>query len=298
MVRSRSPSSSPVRSAKSPDGVPGSHSAGALDHEPAEVPITVNYCGMPGAGSPPQSAKSVKENASPFKFSYRDSIRKYDRKAPPPITHEKHGSHTSVTAAEPQSGHHEPRPVSPPDTVQAKIRQFNARDRQRPISPPMRDRHRPVSPPSRDRHRPVSPPTRDRYRPVSPPRRPAYQDFPPIPAPIPKPPTNATDKFKPKPETTDETAAGKSLASNGESGRFSPSSSTTSADSTLSSGSSVTTIKAPASGAFGQAYVSSICSSDESLTESSSLLKEEEKITSPSQLCIYFDKKGFPDTLV
>ena len=272
MVRSRSPSSSPVRSVKSPDGGTGSQSAGTLDQEPAEVPVTVNYCGIPGAGSPPQSAKSVKENASPFKFSYRDSVRKYDRKSPP-LTQDKHGSHAGgvaqSSAAEPKAIHPEPRPISPPSGVQSKIRQFNARDRQRPISPPTRDRYRPVSPP-----------------------RPAYSVL----APIPKPPT-ASDKFRPKSETADQKAV-KSFTSNGESGRFSPSSSTTSGDSTFSSGSSVTTIKAPAAGAFGQAYVSSICSSDESLTESSSLLKEEEKITSPSALCIYFDKKGFPDTLV
>ena len=236
--------------------------------------MTVNYCGIPGAGSPPQSAKSVKDNVSAFGFSYRDSIRRYERKSPP-IRQDKRASHTSMVtqnAAESLAISQEPRSISPPSSVQAKIRQFNARDRQRPISPPAKDRYRPISPP-----------------------RPAYSNYPPTPAPIPKPPTIASDKFRPKSEISDQKAL-KSPTSNGESGRFSPSSTTS--ESNYSSSSSVATIKASAPGAFGQAYVSSICSSDESLTESSSLLKDEEKITSPSALCIYFDKKGFPDTLV
>lgn len=46
-----------------------------------------------------------------------------------------------------------------------------------------------------------------------------------------------------------------------------------------------------------QTYVSR-CSSDESLTEYTSLLKEEDKSSSRSSVCIYFDGKDIPDTLV
>lgn len=262
-----------MRSPRSTDAI--SPLAVSPDQEPAEVPVTVNYAGMPAAGSPPHSAKSVKDAVSPFKFNYRDSIRRYDRKSPP-TAHAKpapQASSLSQMNAEP-SVSQEIRPISPPSNVQAKIRQFQSRERQRPISPPVRDRHRPTSPP-----------------------RPAYTKFPAVPpVPISKPPLHVTDKFRQKPDSSDQKTL-KSPTSNGESGRFSPAS-TISTESSLSSSSSVATVKASASGGFSQAYVSSLGSSDESLTESSALLKDEEKITSPAALCIYFDKKGYPDTLV
>jgi hypothetical protein len=47
-----------------------------------------------------------------------------------------------------------------------------------------------------------------------------------------------------------------------------------------------------------QTYMSSRCSSDESLTEFTSLLKDDEKSDSRSSVCIYFDGKDIPDTLV
>lgn len=47
-----------------------------------------------------------------------------------------------------------------------------------------------------------------------------------------------------------------------------------------------------------QAYMTSRCSSDESLTEFTSLLKDDEKSDSRSSVCIYFDGKDIPDTLV
>lgn len=218
---------------------------------------------MPPAGSPPHSAKSVKGTASPFKFGYRDSIKRYERKSP--VSHEKH---ITLNSSEP-SFKQDTRPTSPPTSVQAKIRQYNSRDRQRPLSPPKSDRQYPFSPPRQN-----------------------LGKLPPVF--IPRPETKVSDKFKPKSEITDQKP---SISRNGQSGRFSPTSSI-STESNLSSGSSAATVKASASGGFSQAYVSSLGSSDESLTESSSLLKDEEKVTSPSAFCIYFDKKGFPDTLV
>ena len=264
-MRSRSPSSSPVRSIKSPSEEPINLSPTSPDQEPAEVPITVNYGGMPSSGSPPHSAKSIKETSSPFKFNYRDSMKRYGRKSP--VSHDKH---SPLNRSEPSIAA-ETRPISPPPSVQAKIRQFNLRDRQRPISPPSRDRHT-ISLPKQV---PISAPARP--KPIS----------------IPKLESRAIDKSKTKSGVSDQKTS-KSNTYDG--GRFSPTSST-STESSLSSVDSATTIKA-SGGVFGQAYVSSICSSDESLTESSSLLKEEEKIMSPAALCIYFDKKGFPDTLV
>lgn len=47
-----------------------------------------------------------------------------------------------------------------------------------------------------------------------------------------------------------------------------------------------------------QSYISSRCSSEESLTEFSSLLKEDEKSHSRSSVCVYFDGKNIPDTPV
>ena len=263
-MRSRSPSSSPVRSIKSPSEEPINLSPSSPDQEPAEVPITVNYGGMPSSGSPPHSAKSIKETSSPFKFNYRDSMKRYGRKSP--VSHDKH---SPLNRSEPSIAA-ETRPISPPPSVQAKIRQFNLRDRQRPISPPSRDRHI-ISMP---KQAPISAPARP--KPIS----------------IPKLESRAIDKSKTKSEVSSQ----KTKSNTYDGGRFSPTSST-STESSLSSVDSATTIKA-SGGVFGQAYVSSICSSDESLTESSSLLKEEEKIMSPAALCIYFDKKGFPDTLV
>ena len=250
-----------MRSAKSTDGGPGSPSAVSPDQEPAEVPVTVNYVGMPPAGSPPHSAKSFKESASPFSFGYRDSIKRYERKSP--VSHERHATQNSSETAKLET-----RPISPPSSVQAKIRQYNQRGGQRPLSPPAA-----------------------KY-PASPPPRQPFGRLPPVS--IPRPDAKISDKYKPKLEISGQKS---SVSHNGESGRFSPTSSI-STESSLSSESSAATIKPSASGGFGQAYVSSLGSSDESLTESSSLLKEEEKITSPAALCIYFDKKGFPDTLV
>ena len=266
----------------SPTEGPTSPSATSPDQEPAEVPITVNYGGIPASSSPPHSAKSIKETVSPFKFSYRDSMKRYGRKSP--VGHDKHAP---LNKSEPSIAL-ETRPVSPPTSVQAKIRQFNSRDRQRPISPPSRDRHM-ISPP---KQHPVSPSSTDAH-PFSPPKQ-HISSFPPIS--FPKLESKVPDKFKAKSEVSDHRTP-KPHTFDGGTGRFSPTSST-STESSLSSVGSATTIKASAGGGFGQAYVSSLCSSDESLTESSSLLKDEEKITSPSALCIYFDKKGFPDTLV
>ena len=49
---------------------------------------------------------------------------------------------------------------------------------------------------------------------------------------------------------------------------------------------------------WSDSYMASRSSSDESLTEFTTLLKEEEKSSSKSSVCIYFDGKDFPDTLV
>lgn len=323
MVRDRSPSSSPVRNPNL--GITGTH--GPLSPPPRgrsfdgtnEAPVSMIYgTVIGGAESPPQSAQSMKEEPCRFKYSLR---KKNTADTTPSVS----------SAVNPFSGaplvfgvtspihtlaapaYDKPKPIvtspekkdqGPKSFVQSRIQMFTMPDEIKPANqksshtesipslapPPVPTRPQrlvksytidteslsPTSPTSPSYSKPFT--SRERLRPFSPTDKQRaisklLHDLPvsehsAFHQPAPKytnPFAKSTNPFLSSPDTMEsKTPAGSQ--------------------------------KSPDK--VKQAYLSSRCSSDESLTEFSSLLKEDEKSDSRSSLCIYFDGKDIPDTLV
>ena len=318
IVRSRSPSSSPVRKPKSPTGSPAQS---PVDKEgksvgPAEVAVNMTYANIPGAGSPPQSAQSVKESKSQFRFS----LRKRDKKRPEsPGSQEKISNISGRNSPESFSppGYDRPKPLltspikkpsSPLSLVKSRINQFAMKD----SSEALKDV--PAKSSFSDAVRTLPPGT---IKPLPP---------PPIPPRIFRPKVLLSDsQDEPSPtgiirsEPVDRQVPSNSITSSSQLSDQKhmnvPSSNQTTQSNLIKNPFSRVTnpfLSSPESPvedasqsgrkddskSTTQTYVSSRCSSDESLTEATSLLKDDEKTRSRSSVCIYFDGSEIPDTLV
>lgn len=371
MVRSRSPSSSPV-------GTPKSHSGpispplkkGYSTDSPAEVSVTY----MPAASSPPQSAQSLKDDKSFFRYSFKkksptpqsskeksdsDSVKspispspKYPLSPPTvgplspssknpisplpvgplspvstssapqrPTTVTPQSRFISLASTSPRTSHSvfsptnpfhsmshdrydKPKPLvtspdkkAPKSLVQSRIQMFTMPDRKMPTTEPKQDKASTVSAPPippRQHERPHSQhedeshtasagskfTSRARQRPFSPPQKQkAINKL------LHELPVSESSAFHvPFPRSSTYGGQGQSGVSTSN-----PFTSTTPENNKPGSGNDKDSIK--------QTYVSR-CSSDESLTEYTSLLKDDDKSSSKSSICIYFDGKDIPDTLV
>ena len=362
MVRSRSPSSSPV-------GTPKAHSPPLKKGYPTDSPAEVAVTYMPAATSPPQSAQSLKEEKSFFRYSFKkkssatqnskeksdnDSIKspispspRYPMSPPAigplspsaknpisplpesPLTDTPNmaivtpqSRFMNLANTTPKSSHNvysptnpfvslahdkydKPKPlVASPDKkahnrslVQSRIQMFTMPERKSGSNEKKTDNASSFSPPpipprqheiaqsqseqdsepggalkganfmSRNRQRPFSPPAKQKAvhkllheLPVS--ESSAFHvPFPKSPATEPAPHSEYMNPFLSRSQSPDKSSTSQDNES------------------------------------IKQSYVSR-CSSDESLTEYTSLLKEDDKSSSRSSICIYFDGKDIPDTLV
>ncbi|XP_052808844.1 protein unc-80-like isoform X2 [Mya arenaria] len=334
MVRSRSPSSSPVRALGSKSNLmspnckiaspPLRRGFSEDSPGPAEMPINITYATIPGATSPPQSAQSLKEDRSFFRFSLKkkepapqmikenDSESSADSPMSPPIT-----SPLSPTNPFLSLVYEKPKPVitssekkdtAPKSLVKSRIQMFTMPVQKGEIKPagPTQGKIAPIVPPpipprqlftktftSTNEPEPQSPPentkfkSRDRQRPFTSPVK--QRAIAKLLNDLPVSDTSAFHVPQPKAINLPRETSPQPLSSTNPF-RSNPD---PFQNSQLTQKGGV-----KSNDAIKQTYVSSRCSSDESLTEFSTLLKEDEKSASRSSVCIYFDGKEVPDTLV
>lgn len=392
MVRSRSPSSSPVGTSKSRSGpISPPLKKGYSTDSPAEV--TVTY--MPGAASPPESAQSLKDDKTYFRYSFKkksptpesskdkqsdsDSVKSPPAPvslSPPtldplspnsknpisplpegplsPTVSEParspvispHSHFMSLASTEPRLSHNifsptnpfsslshdkydKPKPLvtspdkkAPKSLVQSRIQMFTMPDRKSATAEqkPHTVSHFPPPPiPPRQHEMPAKSTTeqdsgssfaskftsRHRQRPFSPPQKQRainkllhelpVSDSSAFHVPYPKlsPPGSTSGPSTPNngqqatPHGPNALYHGQSSTSQG-SGKSNP---------FLAKQHKSPEFEKAKTDGMKQTYVSR-CSSDESLTEYTSLLKDDDKSSSRSSICIYFDGKDVPDTLV
>ncbi|XP_052242651.1 protein unc-80 homolog isoform X2 [Dreissena polymorpha] len=329
IVKSRSPSSSPIRilGSKSPNSsIKGKISSPPLQRgysedipSPTEFPAKVLFSSMPGPSSPPSSSRSLKEEMSHFRFSLKKKEQvikenESESSASSPRT-PSINSQVSPSVTSPLSPtnpflsliQEKPSKTSPqtadwktsaPKTlVQSRIQMFSPSETIRPqasispIAPPpvYLRQQQPAStltaekPPTAQ----TCPPevqlkfrSRDRQRPFSPKMK--QRAISKLLHDLPVSDSSAFHAPQPRPGGL-------------------PSSFSTISPLVKKSDSPLQHTSSPSSGtgdSIRQSYISSRCSSEESLTEFSSLLKEDEKSHSRSSVCVYFDGKHIPDTLV
>ncbi|KAL4233067.1 Protein unc-80 [Mactra antiquata] len=313
MVRSRSPSSSPIRAKKSSSGPLSPPPRTSSIESAAEAALETISGILPGADSPPQSAQSMKDNGSLFRYSLKRS------------------SHATPTGTQQTTSSQKPSTLPPPLKLPSPTNPFN---------PPSYDKPKPVvtSPDKKD----TSPKSLVKSRiqmftmpedsksskpqiipainpPPIPPRQRVFTksftfDADSAPPPVTSPtstskPFTSRERQRPFSPTDKQRAISKLLhdqpvseptgfpiLSHGHQLSHPQTSQPYSSTGNGATGISQSSQKSPDS--IKQSYVSSRCSSDESLTEFSSLLKDDEKTTSRSSVCIYFDGKDIPDTLV
>lgn len=309
MVRSRSPSSSPVRAGKSPSGPLSPPPRSSSIESAAEAALETISGIIPGADSPPQSAQSMKDTGFLFRYSLKRRTDSSKPSSQPPPVSQKPTAMPSPLCLSPTNpfnppAYDKPKPLvtspdkktnSPKSLVKSRIHMFTMSEENKPkptipaLAPP------PIPPRQRvfaksytvdaDNGAPVTSPTsaskpftsRERQRPFSPTDKQRAISKLLLDQPVSEPsafPILSHGYQSAQPQTSDP---------------YSSSSTTSSKGNTESSN---------RSDKIRQSYVSSRCSSDESLTEFSSLLKDDEKSASRSSVCIYFDGKDIPDTLV
>lgn len=325
MVKDRSPSSSPVHTVRSNQGPLSPPPREQQFMSPGEGIET--YGCILGADSPPQSAQSVKEEPSHFRYSVR---KRKPAHIPPPQDQPPLVPIESLSSCSVSSGYNYNNPTNP-------------------FSPPAYDKPKPlVTSPDKKDHNPKSlvqsrihmftmpeenkatnknntkPNTEETIPSLAPPPIPTRPhrfvksytiDTDTVSPTSPTSPTytkpfTSRDRLRPFSPTDKQRAISKLLhdVPVNEQSAFHPPAPkfTTYVKNTnpfLSSPDTPPETKMAAksnrpSDPIKQTYMSSRCSSDESLTEFSSLLKDDEKSDSRSSVCIYFDGKDIPDTLV